>query len=261
VVNSISAELSNRPTMEKDRVDPLLLRLGSYVVLGAEESEALSRAVRRSPAVQPYEEILGDGSRDVCVLQSGLACQFKLLGNGRRQITGLLVPGDILDFGFLTGTGPQGHFMTLCRSDIGRISIQNFTALCDQHPRIMQAVLRASAVHGAIAQERVLSLGLRTALERVAHILCEMYHRLDAVGLVTGGATYDFRITQAEMGEALGLSTVHINRTLQALRRSGYITMRNGKVTIENMNGLCSEGNFDPAYLANITAGSQARPN
>jgi CRP-like cAMP-binding protein len=223
-----------------------LMRLGN---LNGYEAEAVCRLVRPLSRVSAYEEIGKDAGRSVSVLLSGLACQVKLLGNGRRQITGLILPGDICDYSFLTGDLAQGPVMALAPCQTGRIALSGLTELCDHHPRIMRAILRGAAAEWAMAQERVISLGLRTALERVAHLLCEMHVRLDAVGLVGDGNSYELPVTQAELGEALGLSTVHVNRTLQVLRRNGTITMRNGIVTIADMDALRREAGFDPGYL------------
>ena len=82
----------------------------------------------------------------------------------------------------------------------------------------------------------------------MAHLLCELYVRLKAVGL-TNGDGYAFPLTQAEFGDALGLSTVHVNRTLQDLRGDGLITLRNGSVTVLDWDRLREAGEFDPTYL------------
>ena len=234
---------------QTDPTRQLARRFARLEALSPGEVDTLCRLVRRIARIPAYEEVAKEAGREVSVLLSGIACQVRLLGSGRRQITSLIVPGDICDYGFLTGDAAQGTIMALTPSHVGRIAIGSLTELCDHYPRMMRAVLRGAATVGAISQERVISLGLRTALERVAHLLCEMHARLDAVGLVSDGNSYDLPLTQAELGEALGLSTVHINRTLQVLRRNGTITMRNGVVAIDDLEGLRREGGFDPAYL------------
>ena len=227
----------------------LALRMARLEPLSSGEVDAVCRLVRRVSRISSYEEVAREAGREVSVLLSGLACQVKMLDSGRRQITGLIVPGDICDYSFLTGDIGSSHVMALTPSHVGRIAVGSLTDLCDQHPRVMRAILRAAASEWAMTQERVISLGLRTALERVAHLLCEMHARLASVGLVGEGNSYDLPLTQAELGEALGLSTVHVNRTLQVLRRNGTITMRNGVVTIGNLDALREEAGFDPAYL------------
>lgn len=246
---TITTDLLSLHTAAADATRHLAARLRHLENLAPTEIDAVCRQVRRMSTMPAYEEMQKEAQREVSVLLSGLACHFNLMSNGRRQIAGFIVPGDICDYSFLTGDGAKGHIMTLTTSQIGRIAISNLTELCDQHPRIMRAVLRGSSIELALVQERVVSLGLRTALERVGHLLCEMYVRMDAVGLVSDSNSYHFPVTQAELGEALGLSTVHVNRTLQVMRKSGVITMRNGTVTIEDLDRLRAECGFDPAYL------------
>jgi len=255
-----AVDVPNHALRGGDPLDRFVMRLSAFEPLEPEEASGLRRIVRRGALLPAYEDVLKESGRDVTVLLAGLACQFKLMNNGRRQITGLIVPGDICNYSFLTSNAAPGQFMTLAPSQVGRISIVNYTKLCEQYPRIMRAALRGAATDTAITQERVMSLGQRTAAERVAHLLCEMHRRMDVVGLVGPGNSYDFHITQAELGETLGLSTVHVNRTLQLLRRDGMITMRQGKVSIDNLAGLVGVAGFDPSYLQPSLVLSLPRP-
>lgn len=232
-----------------DPFERVVSRLNKFEPLGVVEASGLRRAVRRSALLQPYTELMRDTSREVTLLLTGMACQFRLMDNGRRQITGIIVPGDIFDFAFLAGNEPLGHFMTTTNSQVGRISARSYLALAEEHQSLMRATLRAAATASAIAHERVISLGSRVAVERVAHFICEMWHRLDVVGLVSAGNTYDVHLTQAELGDALGLSTVHVNRTLQVLRREMVVNWKQGRVTIENLLRLHELAGFDACYL------------
>lgn len=232
-----------------DPLERVILRLNKFETLGSEEANGLRRGLRRSVLLPPYTDLLRDASRDVSVLLTGMAYQFKLMGNGRRQITGIIVPGDICDFGFLTANYAHGHYVTTTNSQVGRIPAAVFLALAEEHPALMRATLRAAAMASAIGQERVISLGSRNAMERVAHLLCELWYRLDVVRLVGPGNSYDIHLTQAEIGEALGLSTVHVNRTLQVLRREQIIALRQGKVSLDNLQRLQELAGFDPYYL------------
>jgi CRP-like cAMP-binding protein len=227
----------------------VILRLSRFEPLSSEIKDALRRGVKRSPLYSPYANLLRDGARDVTMLLTGMACRFKLMGNGKRQITGILVPGDICDFGFLTSSPPPGPLMTTTYSQVGRIPGPAFMSLFESDPSLMLATLSAAATEAALSQERVISLGSRIAVERVSHLLCEIRSRLDAVGLVGPGNSFELPLTQAEIGEALGLSTVHVNRTLQVLRRDKIITMRSGKVTIEDLPRLTERAGFDDSYL------------
>jgi CRP-like cAMP-binding protein len=117
------------------------------------------------------------------------------------------------------------------------------------HPRIGDIFWRDTLIDAAIFREWIANVGRREAYGRIAHLLCEVFVRLRAVGL-TNGQAYQLPITQAELGDATGLSTVHVNRTLQELRGNGLITTpRGGHVIIEDWDGLREAGEFDPTYL------------
>src|SRR5690606_25999545 len=105
--------------------------------------------------------------------------------------------------------------MSLGPAVIARVELTELAALADKLPNILLAIMRGASVEQACARELVVSLGARDALQRMAHYLCEMHNRLNAVGFVTAGGQFDLPVTQAELGEALGLSTVHVNRTIQ----------------------------------------------
>src|SRR5215203_1402387 len=114
--------------------------------------------------------------------------------------------------------------------------------------RIADVFWRETLIDAAVFREWVVNVGRRDAYARIAHVLCEIYVRLRAVGLVSGQA-YQLPITQAELADATGLSTVDVNRTLQELRGNGLITMKGGRVVIEDWSGLQTAGEFDPTYL------------
>lgn len=241
------------------RIDPVerfVLRLAAFEPLEAPAREALRRAVRSAPRV-PASELQRDNSPfDLCILLEGWVCRFKLLDNGRRQITSVVVPGDLVDFGFLTGRPAHLQFRTTTATQFGAISVGDFAALSEQYPSLMRAALRALTTETAIREELIISLGVRSAVERLSHLLCELRHRLDSVGLVDHGHVFDLPMTQSDLAEALGLSTVHVNRTVQRLRRSGMITLGGGRVSLLNHDRLMGISGFDPTYLGSGTMGA-----
>jgi CRP-like cAMP-binding protein len=126
-------------------------------------------------------------------------------------------------------------------------------------PEELQRIARENAgVHQAlwwdllvtmsVQDERVVSLGRRSASERLGHLFCELRARLDLVGIADGN-TFDMPMTQADLGDLLGLSTVHVNRSLQELRGSGLISLRNRRLIIHDVEELAAISLFDPAYL------------
>jgi len=231
-------------------VQPLLLRLDRFVRLTAEEKDAVSRALGTPRQISSHVELLSQGrtTTGLTILLKGFACRMKLLRDGRRQITAYLVPGDACDFPFLA-SGPIDHtVMTLSQAVVSSIPLETIVGLGEKFPRVTRAFMRAATVEEAVTREWLTSLGQRTALQRMAHLFCELLVRLKAVGLVRQ-SSYDLPVTQAELGEALGLSTVHVNRTLQDLRRSELISARGGVITIQDPEKLAAIALFDPQYL------------
>jgi CRP-like cAMP-binding protein len=137
---------------------------------------------------------------------------------------------------------------TLARSTLAFLPHDTVRDLIRRCPPIGDAFWRETLIDAAVFREWMLGLGRREAYGRMAHLLCELYVRLKAVGLANGHG-YEMPLTQAELGDALGLSTVHVNRTLQDLRGEGLITLQGGSVAVLDWEGLRKAGEFDPTYL------------
>ncbi|HVG47123.1 MAG TPA: Crp/Fnr family transcriptional regulator [Rubellimicrobium sp.] len=120
--------------------------------------------------------------------------------------------------------------------------------LCDEHPRIASLLWRATLIDAAVTHEWLVNLAQRQALSRLAHLFCEMATRLDVVGLVEDGSCH-VGLVQQDLSEAMGLSVVHINRTVQELRTRQLISFSQGKLTIHDWDGLARLGDFQPDYL------------
>jgi CRP-like cAMP-binding protein len=226
-------------------------RLNSLYPLRAHEIQAAYALLGPAHAVPPYHIILEDRqtSNEALVLLEGMACHYKLLDTGRRQMTGLVVPGDLCDHGFLSSSPPGQCVMSLGPAVVAGIDLDQLSEVADKLPNIVVAAMRGAAVDRACAREMVVSLGARDAVQRLAHLLCELHVRLSTVGVVTSGAHFELPMTQAEIGEALGLSTVHVNRTIQQLRRRKLIAMAQRTVAILDISGLAAVAAFDGRYL------------
>lgn len=227
-------------------VKHVLRRLNAACEITPAAERALSGAISIRPAVAGHMEVHVDSC--VAFLLTGLACRVRLLADGRRQLTGFLVPGDLCDHGFLKSCKSTTKILTLVPSTVAEISMSAFLALCDDHPDVMRSLLRVTAVEGAVSEERIVSLGLRTSFERLGHLFCELHQRLATVGLVDHDS-YDFHVTQAEIGDGLGMSAVHVNRTLQRLRRENFLSSRSGRIHILDEVGLRKMAGYDPEYL------------
>ena len=190
----------------------------------------------------------GDKPSQSFVVLDGLVGSTKYTGEGKRQITSFFVTGDIPDLHGLHLSVMDCTFSTLTPSRIGFMRHDTLRAICEQHPRIATALWRSTLIDAAIYREWVTNVGRREAFTRMAHILCELICRLRAAGCIEDHVA-DIPITQAALGDALGLSTVHVNRTLQELRRKGLIATSGARVQAVNWPDLVRAGDFDATYL------------
>ena len=179
---------------------------------------------------------------------TGLAIRFKVSPEGKRQIVGLLLPGDFCDL-HVAILGAMDHSIaTVTPCTIVDISVAAIGDLTSNHPRITRAMWWATLVEEGTLRTWLSNLGQFDADKRMAHFFCEMLVRLQAVG-EADASSYDFPLTQNDLGDILGLSGVHVNRTLQSLREAELIVLRQRRLTIPNVNQLTAFCDFDPLYL------------
>ena len=231
--------------------NPLVRRLELFTRLSSADKEAIVRASGEHVRLfNAHEDIIreGDRAKDVNLILSGWACRYKLLEDGRRQIIAFFVPGDLCDLNIFILKEMDHSIGTITAVRLAELSRETLETLTLGHPRVTQALWWHTLVTAAIQREWTISLGQRTALERMAHLFCEMFLRLRAVGL-TQGNSCELPLTQGELGEATGLSTVHVNRTLQELRALGQIVLRGKTLTIPDLDLLRTTAAFNPNYL------------
>ena len=229
---------------------PLLWKLDSISSLSDEEKRALLDLPMNVKVFEADNDIVRDGDRpsDCCLILSGFVCRYKVLSDGRRQIMGFYVPGDIPDLQSLHLHVMDHSIGTLVTSSIALIPHESLRNLLMQHPGLTGAFWRDTLIDAAMFREWMIGMGRRSAYQRIAHLLCELQMRLRAVGLA-GENGYDLPVTQNELGDALGLSTVHVNRVLQDLRSEGLLALHGGTLHVPDWEALQVAGDFDPAYL------------
>lgn len=176
----------------------------------------------------------GDSVGEFLFLAVGWAYRYRLLGNGRRHVVNVLVPGDIV--GPFTSTAKQ-FAAALTETSIYSLARQNLADERRTCAGFTAAVEALIAAEYEMLAERTVSLGRRNAKERMAHFLIEVFERLKRVGLA-GEQTFELPLTQEMIGDALGLSVVHVNRTLKALREDGLATVGSGRATIHDFDAL-----------------------
>jgi CRP-like cAMP-binding protein len=224
--------------------------MGSIVTLTDDERMALTRLPMLAQDLRAGQDIVrvGDRPSRSCLIIEGFASRYSMTQEGKRQIFSFHVPGEIPDLQSLH-IGTMDHTLaTVTRCKVGFIQHEVLQDLCTRHPRLAGALWRETLIDAAIFREWMVGLGRREADARVAHFLCEMLVRLRAVGLAEGNRC-PLPLTQTEIGDALGLSTVHVNRTLQKLRGDNLITLTKTHLTVNDWEGLKAVGEFDPTYL------------
>jgi CRP-like cAMP-binding protein len=230
--------------------NPLVRQLESRDHLSDEERQVLIGSVALTRDIAPHRDLAreGDEPGESNILLEGFAYRYRLLADGRRQISLFHVPGDFIDLhGFLlkrldhaiAAAGP-------CR--VGVVPHECLTRITENFPHLTRLLWLSTVVDGAIHREWLAAMGRRSALGNMAHLFCELFVRLEIPGR-TSDDGFEFPLTQQELGECLGLTSVHVNRTLQELRRRRMIQLENRRLTILDQPGLRAIAEFDPAYL------------
>ena len=229
----------------------LIRKLEHFVRLSQTDRAILDRAaserVRKfGPRVDITRE--GDRPKDVHLILSGWACRYKQLEDGRRQVVSFFLPGDLCDLNMFILREMDHLIGTITPVSIADLSRDFFDDMSADHPRIVTAFWWESLVNAAVQREWTMNLGQRTALERMAHLLCEIFFRLRIAGL-TREDSCDFPLTQADLADATGLSKVHVNRTLQELRSAGLIVLKGKMLVVPSLERLMNAGLFNSNYL------------
>lgn len=229
--------------------NPVIAKLDGYADL-SEGDRALLRAItaeHRSIAQATDLIRQGEPPDGAFLMLDGFACRYKLRRTGMRQITAYLVPGDVfgLDAAPLALADHSVGTLSPCR--VVRIAPEVIETLM-QRPRIADAVRMCSLVDAATSREWLVNVGRRAAPERLAHLFCELLARMQMVGLVSGDG-YMLPVTQTDLADTTGLTSVHVNRSLQDMRREGLIELRKRRLRILDLPRLRTLAEFDPAYL------------
>jgi CRP-like cAMP-binding protein len=230
---------------------PLTLRLQAYTRLSQDDLAAIDRISQRAiREIGARRDLIREGEppRAVNLILDGWACRYKTLPDGRRQIVGLFIPGDLCDMNIFILKEMDHNIGTITSLKVAEIGRDDFERLMIEHPRITQALFWNELVTVAIQREWTLNVGQRTAYERIAHLLCEMFLRLRAVGLADGNQCH-FPLTQVDLADTTGLTAVHVNRTLQELRRDGLIELHSRTLTIPDLQRLKNAALFNDNYL------------
>lgn len=228
----------------------LIRKLESIAPLSNEERQAVQSLPVRIYNLDARQDIVRDGDvpTHCCLVIRGWAYRYKLLSEGRRQILSFHIPGDIPDLQSLHIQTTDHTLATVTNATVAFISHDSLRELTAQHPGIASLFWRDALIDAGIFREWMTGLGRRSAYERTAHLFCELYLKLQAVGLA-GDQRCPLPLTQVDLADALGLTSVHINRVLKEMRGQTLITLRSRMLVIQAWDELLKAAEFDPTYL------------
>lgn len=229
---------------------PLIAKLARRDQISAEEIAALEGAMEPSQTVAAGQDLVHQHERPThsTLLLSGFSARYTALDDGRRQITEINVMGDFVDLhSFLLKVMDHG-VVTLTPCQIARVPHSALRRISEQHAHLTRLLWLDTLIDAAIHRQWIVGMGRRSGLGRFAHLLCEMCLRLESVGQVQDGA-FLLPLTQHELGDAMGISAVHVNRLLAEMRREGLVAWRGPRVQLLDRKRLSSIAEFDPAYL------------
>jgi CRP-like cAMP-binding protein len=228
---------------------PLIRKLQSVGNLTPDDLKLLADLTEDVRDFGARRDIIREGEKPdhVHLMLEGWSCRYQVLPNGGKQITAFLLPGDFCDV-HITMFGEMDHSIgALGAAKVAFISRELMLAMTER-PSIARALWWASLVDEATLRAWIVNFGRRDSFERVAHLICELYVRLHNVGLADEN-TFDLPLTQEDLSDALGLTTVHVNRILKRLREQGMMTFKRQQISILDVRKLQAAAGFDPSYL------------
>lgn len=231
--------------------NPLIRKLGRIVPLTQVERTAIEQLCQDARRHRRGTDLIHEGDKpgSVFLMLKGWAFRYKQLADGSRQIMAYLVPGDLCDIHTFLFENMDHSIGLLSDAQVVKIPSADVLDLMDRFPRIERALLWGTLVDEATLREWLLNVGQRSAFQRLAHLFCELHVRLDVVGLVDDDGSFILPPTQAELADTTGMTSVHVNRTLQRLRKDNLISTRAGRLTILNFAKLSELGGFSHIYL------------
>lgn len=214
-----------------------------------DEKRAIATASGDEVFFAPGADLVREGDRPTTSLLvvEGFTSRYRDSPDGRRQIMAIHVPGDFVDLHSLLIKEMDHSVGALSPCRVVRFPHDRLVRLTETMPHLTRMLWLMTLIDSSIHREWLVAAS-RTAPEQIAHLVCELFVRLGATGLVTDH-NFTLPITQTELGEALGLSAVHVNRSLQQLRTEGLFTWQNQQIQILDWDGLRRRAQFDPRYL------------
>jgi CRP-like cAMP-binding protein len=241
---------------DHDSLSRFLNRLLRHSRLSEEEQQAILSVRGEASQVKAHHDIVSPGRTvdHACLVVRGLAARCDQMRDGQRQITNFHIPGDMCDLHSVAVPKPSWSVTACSPTTVLHVPHSDLLALVDRYPAVAIAFWRDTVVDGSVLAKWVGNLGRKDAQARLSHLLCEMGLRTEMAKL--GARTsYQFEVTKEQLADAVGITAVHLNRTLQALRAQGLITFGGRNVTIHDWDALVEIAEFDPVYLLSAEEG------
>jgi CRP-like cAMP-binding protein len=229
----------------------LIRKLERFCPLTQADKDSLLGTIRRPLRnVSRGEQVVAQGeiAHDVRVLLSGWAVRCKQVKDGRRQILSIVLPADVCDLNVHAATEMDHAIVAATPLVLGELPRAGVQDLMVTHPALHRALSCDMQQSIGLLHEAIVNIGQRNALERMANLFCELSVRLELIG-ANETLSFPLPLTQADLAAATGLSTVHVNRTLQELRRMGLIALSGKDLRVLDLHRLKSLAMFDPAFL------------
>jgi CRP-like cAMP-binding protein len=228
----------------------LIKRLRTYDAISEEDLEtirALPITVKDYPAEGP---VVRDGQRatECCLVIEGFCIRSKTLSDGKRQILSIHIPGEIPDLMSLFLHVMDHDLSTLTPCKLGLINHETLRQLHRRRPSVAEMFWRDTLIDAAMFREWIVNVGQRPAPARLAHVMMELRERLRVIGRVDG-TNFEMPLTQEEIGDALGITSVHANRVIRQLREDGVVELQRGRATVVDENKFRELADFDNRYL------------
>lgn len=229
---------------------PLERKIGLFVRVSEAELKFLAE-LRQDVSGCPADLDLitqGEQHDQTLIVLDGWAMRHRTLSDGRRQIVNFVLPGDFVGLHGLLFERSDHYVTTLTPARVARFAAERVVELFERFPRLAAAVAWTAAREESVIAERVASIGRRTAYERMAHLLLELLYRLRSVGIATRNG-FRLPLTQEILADVLGLSVVHVSRTLRRLRQSGLIQLEARQIVLPDVKALSEAADFEPVFL------------
>jgi CRP-like cAMP-binding protein len=231
-------------------IQSLAGRLGARYLLDRDDIEMIDTLGCVTRAFEPNQYLLREGDRPkfCSFLLDGFVYRHKIVADGGRQIVSIHIPGDIVDLQNILLGEADHNIQSLTTATVLLFAHEDVIALAFARPAVGKSMWRETLIEASISREWVANVGRRDARERTAHLICELAMRQQAAGLGPREA-YELPMTQEQLGDALGLTAVHVNRTLKALQGDGLITRSKRSVAVSDWERLRTVADFTTNYL------------